>query len=67
MKTRKCVLIKFQIDQDKVLDIMKDDPSENHPYGEALMLNHGKLTNIINQLFRARSSNKLMEKLLEDK
>lgn len=46
---------------------MKENPEKRRVFAEALDFNLGKLTEIINELFKARSSNKLMEKYLEEK
>lgn len=52
LKNRTCVLLKFQISQQEVLEIMKENPETKKVYGDALEFNLGKLTSIIQSVMR---------------
>jgi len=54
----KNIILKFVIPQETVLLLMKCDPKKRQIFGDVLEFNVGKLTNIINHLFRARNANK---------
>uniref|UniRef100_A0A7S3J0P6 Uncharacterized protein n=1 Tax=Euplotes harpa TaxID=151035 RepID=A0A7S3J0P6_9SPIT len=57
-KNKTSVLLKFEIKQEEVLDLLKENPDDSRVYLDAIEFNNGKLVKILNKLFISRSSNK---------
>lgn len=61
LKTKTSIVLRFEIKQEEVLELMKEDPNVNRVFGEALEFNVGKLNKIINLLYKSRNAYVLMD------